>query len=267
MTLKYLAGTLPRIGVYTLVMGTLNRLPSGKWDLNARTVASVELVGAGKEYNYAAGGVGIVAGGIVAGPVGALVGGLVPKAFKDDVVQFVIRFRNGDVAHFAGSPGDYKRALRASYSGTPPAAPAPAPTTPEPAQVTTKPEPSPESEEARNQRIEKFRAEMAAIREARAAQPKRPGYVLPPVADDGKTRVWFDDIDVPQYVDGSADETKQQRRERTAANDQRRREYKADLLEVKKRYTSTIHASNLPFMEGVRLLKELDAELRDRLKR
>lgn len=88
MTLECIGGTLPKIGVYAIGFCSLPRLASGNWDLNASTVSSVDIVGTGKECNYAAGGAGIVAGGIIAGPVGALVGGLAPKAFKDDTVQF-----------------------------------------------------------------------------------------------------------------------------------------------------------------------------------
>lgn len=49
MTLKYIAHTLPKIVVYTLVMGTLSGLPSGSWDINANTVSSVDMVGAFKK--------------------------------------------------------------------------------------------------------------------------------------------------------------------------------------------------------------------------
>ena len=49
MTVRYVAGILPRIGVYAIGFGALKRVPTGSWDLNAITVESVDLVGAGKE--------------------------------------------------------------------------------------------------------------------------------------------------------------------------------------------------------------------------
>lgn len=274
MTLKYIAGTLPKIGVYTLVMGTLSRLPSGSWELNANTVTSVDLIGGGKEYNYAKGGVGIVAGGIVAGPLGALVGGLAPKAFKDDVVQFVIRFRNGDVAHFSGSPADYRRALQASYKGAlPVTTEAPVPRTEvvdaafirsqlaaEP--IEKRPKDNPDAERLRTEiaadkkatqrTIEDVRAEMAAERAARDAA----GDPL-----EGNSRLWFADVAPRQYVPAPESETPQERKQREDQNEQYRKEYKKALRAVRKQHESGITRNRkLPFKERMRLLTEIQKE-------
>jgi len=273
MTLKYIAGTLPRIGVYTLVMGTLSRLPSGSWDINASTVSSVDTVGAGKEYNYAAGGVGVFAGAAFAGPIGAVVGGLLPKAFKDDVVQFVIRFRNGDVAHFSGSPADYRRALRASYAGALPAvaeATAPAPRTEvvdaafiraaEP--IEKRPKDNPDAERLRSEladdkqaahrSIEDVRAEMAAERAARDAA----GEPL-----DGNSRLWFADVTARQYIPEPLNETPADRKQREDQNERYRKEYKKALRMVRKQHENGITRNRkMKFTERMRLLTEIQKE-------
>lgn len=271
MALKYIAGTLPSIGVYAIVPGLIQRLPSGRWDLNASTVSSVELVGAGKEYNYAAGGVGLVAGGIVAGPLGALVGGLAPKAFKDDVVQFVIRFHSGDVAHFAGSKGDYKRALNSSYKGQRPAplrAPAQVPES-EVSEVerlraevaalrgeqvpTLAPQAEVALPPAPHRTLEEVQAEMAAERDARAAETTE--------AIDGHSRLWFAGVAERQYVKAAPNETASERKQREAQNEQFRKEYKAALQVVRKQHEKDIQQNHgLKFKERMRLLTEIQKE-------
>lgn len=279
MALKYIGGTLPSIGVYAIVPGLLQRLPSGRWDLNAGTVSSVELQGAGKQYNYAAGGVGIVAGGIVAGPLGALVGGLAPKAFKDDVVQFVIRFHNGDVAHFAGSPGDYRRALNSSYKGGPPRSTA---TAEPPVQRT-------EAEEAAlvrqqlaaepieqrpkdNPDAERLRAELAAERVARKAASQhsiekvraqmaaeRSAALETAVA--GQSRIWFADVAERQYAPlPTSAESDEERKLRDAQNEAFRKQYKKALQVVRKQHEKAIQKDKLSFKERFRLLTEIQKE-------
>ncbi|MFJ4225429.1 hypothetical protein [Microbacterium sp. NPDC089695] len=275
MTLNYIAGTLPRMGVYAIGFGTLSRVPSGSWDLNASTVESVEMVGAGREYNYAKGGVGIFAGAAFAGPVGAVVGGLLPKAFKDDVVQFVIRFRNGDVAHFSGSPGDYRRALQASYKGMVPSASAPSqPVERTPAEeealirsqlaaepIERRPKDNPDAErlraeiaadkQAARRSIEDVRAEMAAEREARDAA----GDPL-----DGNCRLWFAGAVERKYVTAAPNETPAERKQREAQNEQHRKEYKKALAVVRKTHEKQISDSKMSFKEKMRLLSEIQKE-------
>lgn len=282
MALKYIAGTLPRIGVYTLVLGTLSRLPSGSWDLNADTVASVDVVGAGKQYNYAAGGAGIVAGGIVAGPLGALVGGLAPKAFKDDVVQFVIRFRNGDVAHFSGSPAEYRRALNASYKGHRSAAApsAPAPPAPAPAPAAAESLSSTQLSE-----IERLRAEVDALRQQQESKPLReaehppitppaPQRTLAEVQDemaaeredraealDGHSRLWFAGVAERRHIPAPPNEAASEKKQREAQNEQFRKEYKKALQVVRKQHEKEIqHNQRLKFREKMGLLNEMNRE-------
>lgn len=281
MTLKYVAGTLPKVGVYTLAMGTLSRLPSGSWDLNASTVTSVDLVGAGKEYNYAKGGVGMFAGAAFAGPVGAVVGGLLPKAFKDDVVQFVIRFRNGDVAHFSGSPGEYRRALRASYAGalpTEPVTPAPRTEVEEAAHIRAqlaaepipkRPKDNPDAERLRveiaadgaaqksgspsplpHRTYEKVRAEMAAERAAALEH-----------ALQGQARIWFADVAERQYAPlPTSAESDEERKQRDAQNEAFRKEYKKALQAVRKQHEKAIQKSKMSFRERMRQLTEIQKE-------
>lgn len=253
MALKYLGGTLPSIGVYAIVPGLIQRLPSGRWDLNAETVTSVEVEGSGKQYNYAAGGVGIVAGAAFAGPLGAVVGGLAPNAFKDDVVRFVIHFRNGDVAHFAGTPGDYKRALKSSYKPV--------------NQAPRGPQDTPEAEQLRAERaaeraakraaqppappktIEEVRAEMAAERDARAA-----------TSPEGQPRIWFADVAERQYATRNPNETPAERKQREVQDEQNRKEYKAALQVVRKQHEKAIQKAKMPLKERLRLLGEIEKE-------
>lgn len=271
MALKYIAGTLPSFGVYAIVPGLLSRLPTGRWVLNADTVSSVELVGAGKEYNYAQGGMGMFAGAAIAGPIGMLVGGLAPKAFKDEVIQFVIRFSNGDVAHFAGSRGDYRRALKASYKPSTTAA------TPQPDRGPTEverlraevarlkagrdqpdeldvPEPEPD---APHRTMEEVRLEMAAEREAREAE--NPG---------GRLGIWLADVPERQFVPPpEGEESPQERQQRQAQNDQYRKEHKAALRAAKKAHEKVIQKDKMSFRERFRLLDQLEKEYVYRLNR
>ena len=267
MTLKYIAGTLPRIGVYAIGFGALTRVPTGSWDLNASTVASVEMLGAGKEYHYAKGGVGIFAGAAFAGPVGAVVGGLLPKAFKDDTVQFVIRFRNGDVAHFSGSPGDYRRALNASYKGTvvtpAPAAP-PAPRTEAEEEALVRAQLAAEPFERRpkdNPDAERLRAELAADREAKKVEEAEARAAQQKEALDGHSRLWFADVAVRQYVTANPNETPAERKQREARNEVYRKEYKAALRVVRKEHEKGITRNRqMKFTERMRLLTEIQKE-------
>lgn len=283
MALKYIAGTLPSIGVYAIVPGLLQRLPSGRWDLNSSTVSSVDLVGAGKEYNYAKGGMGMFAGAAIAGPVGMLVGGLAPKAFKDDVVQFVIRFHSGDVAHFAGSKGDYKRALNSSYKGV---TAAPSSAAPPAAEATVGSEgPNVESEAAE---LERLRAEVAKLRAGQEPKPEpaapAPSLLPPsprPIADgayagivaareardaqaealDGHSRLWFAGAAERKYVKAPVGESESERRQREAQNEQYRKEYKAALQVLKKQHEKDIQNNHgLKFRERMRLLNEIQRE-------
>ena len=128
--MKIVAGSFPTVSAYSISGGMLTGVPlGGSHVLNASTVASVTKVDAGKSYNYAKGGVGMFAGGVLAGPLGLAIGGLLPKVFKDDTVEFVIRFADGRVAHCVGSPREYQAALKAAYraGGAPvvPGTPAP----------------------------------------------------------------------------------------------------------------------------------------------
>lgn len=236
------------------------------------------------------------AGAALAGPVGLVVGGLAPKAFKDDVVQFVIRFHNGDVAHFAGSKGDYKRALNSSYKGarpTPPAAvhrdaePAasPSPVTPtapsgeseaaelerlraevaalragqEPAPVSSAPAPPAPPPLPPRRTIEEVRAEMAAERDSRAAEQAE--------ALDGHSRIWFAGVAERNYVTARRDESEVERRQREAQNEQFRKEYKAALSLVRKQLEKDIQGAKMPFKERLRQLNEISREFTYRTKR
>lgn len=114
--MKIIAGDFPTMSVYSIFMGVMSGVPrGGTTELNRNTVEAVEPVGRGREYNYAKGGMGLVAGGILAGPLGALVGAVLPKAFKEHTVEFIIRFKDGRVAHCIGKPSEYNAALKASY--------------------------------------------------------------------------------------------------------------------------------------------------------
>lgn len=295
MTLKYIGGTLPKIGVYAIGFGSLTRLPSGSWDLNANTVSSVDIVGTGKEYNYAAEGAGIVAGSIIAGPVGALVGGLVPKAFKDDTVQFRINFRDGNIAHFSGSPREYRSALNASFKGhtaAPTTLASPVPT-PAPAGVDTE--------------VVKLRAEVAKLRselglattevEPEAVTAPAPARApvdlegdrraedveavrrgvgmspeekvarrdLPKRTDGIATRLWFEGVAELEYVKAPpTGEDRKARKIREALNAAHRATYKSELSVEKKKIESVIRNLNLPFKEGLLLLTEVGDEFRNR---
>lgn len=110
------------------VIGASNGLPTGQWaaglrsirhwrgksiDVNSETVARVGFVGSGAgQYNYAAGGAGIFAGAALAGPLGALVGGLLPKGFKGTEVEFVIEFRDSAMLRAKGKPEEYDRLVK-----------------------------------------------------------------------------------------------------------------------------------------------------------
>lgn len=110
------------------VIGATNSFPTGQWTValrnidhwrgtsiavNAQTVANVGYISAGKtEYNYAAGGVGMFAGAALFGPVGLVVGGLLPKAFKGSVVEFAIQLTDGTVLRAKGKPSEYESLVK-----------------------------------------------------------------------------------------------------------------------------------------------------------
>lgn len=115
------------------VIGASDGLPTGEWGvslgaithwrartihINSDTVANVAHVTTGKgEYNYAAGGAGVVAGAIVAGPLGALAGGLLPKAFKGTQVEFVVDFHDGRRLRAKGTLQEYDKLVKWSMKG------------------------------------------------------------------------------------------------------------------------------------------------------
>ncbi|WP_157497261.1 hypothetical protein [Leifsonia sp. Leaf264] len=115
--MKVVAGPFPATDGYSISAGAM-ALVVKTWALDSSTVERVQFVDSGKSYNYAKGGAGVFVGAAVAGPAGALVGGLLPKAFKDSTVRFVIEFKDGRQAHCVGSPREYERALK--YSLRPP---------------------------------------------------------------------------------------------------------------------------------------------------
>ncbi|MEJ1089055.1 hypothetical protein WDU99_12100 [Microbacterium sp. Mu-80] len=248
MTLKYIGGTLPGWGVYSLTTGLLVRVPSGQWELNAETVSSVEVAGAGKEYNYAAGGAGMLAGAAVAGPVGMLVGGLLPKAFKDDVVQFVIRFRDGNVAHFAGSPGDYKRALKSSYK---------------PTLATSQPNSNNVAITSETSEIEQLRAEVAALRsEKRPAAPMTQASAPTPAtaAPEPVVRAWFEGFPECLSEPPADGESTEERKHRESLNKKHRKEYRSALKEKRKQFEREIRKSTINPVKRVQMISEMHKE-------
>ncbi|MEJ1089385.1 hypothetical protein WDU99_13775 [Microbacterium sp. Mu-80] len=267
MALKYLGGTLPSFGVYAIVSGMISRIPTGTWELNAETVESVDIAGAGKEYNYAAGGAGMMAGAIVAGPVGMLVGGLAPKAFKKDVVQFVIRFRDGNVAHFAGSPGDYKRALKSSYR---------------PTLATSQPMQADAADTSEKSEVEKLREEVAALRSAQqrpsaplskepgsapvskepkpAPVPKEPKPAPVPKERKPPSRVWFEDFPAPSFEPPVDGESTEEKRRRESVNKKQRKAYLAALKEHRKRFEREIRKSTMNPVKRFEMISEMHTE-------
>lgn len=111
--MKVIAGQLPNHDRYTVGFGSLSSLAK-TWPLNQRSVEDVSFIDSGKSYNYGDGAIGILSGAAFAGPVGALIGGLIPKVFKENVVRFVIKFRNGDQAHCVGTVQEYEKVLKFS---------------------------------------------------------------------------------------------------------------------------------------------------------
>lgn len=116
--MQVVAGSFPTRSGYAVVPGAIAYLGKS-WAINKQTVESVQFVTAGTAYNYAKGGTGMMTGALIAGPVGMLVGGLLPKVFKDSAVRFVILFKDGRQAHCVGTTAEYERilkySLRASY--------------------------------------------------------------------------------------------------------------------------------------------------------
>lgn len=284
MALKYIGGTLPGWGVYAITSGFITRVPSGSWELNSETVASVEIAGAGKEYNYAAGGAGMLAGAALAGPVGMVVGGLLPKAFKDDVVQFVIRFRDGGVAHFSGTPADYKRALKSSYK---------------PTLATTRPAVG--TDEETKSELKRLREEVAALRGKQSTtsaassksvplveEPPAPALVAeetnpaqtptsvpvrievspdeqPPIPDRASVQeepanVWFEGVPECIVIPPGANEEPQARAAREAQNKVHRKNYLAALKARRKELEKEIRKSTLNPVKRVQMISELHAE-------
>lgn len=164
--MKVVAGSFPTMSAYSISGGMLTGVPlGGSHVLDASTVASVTKVDAGKSYNYAKGGVGMFAGGVLAGPLGFAIGGLLPKVFKDDTVEFVIRFTDGRVAHCVGSPRDYQAALKAAYRPAAPRTETPAASTP----ATAAPKESRAEYKARKKKLQAERN--AAQKAVRAENP------------------------------------------------------------------------------------------------
>lgn len=110
------------------VMGATNGLPTGQWtvmigsighwsgasrDINSETVANVGFVSSRKgDYNYAVGAVGMFSGAALFGPIGMVVGGLLPKGFKGQLVEFVIEFQDGTTARAKGKPEEYDKLVK-----------------------------------------------------------------------------------------------------------------------------------------------------------
>lgn len=112
--MRVVAGSFPRKAGYSFRNGQMEPRFGPGWDINPDTVASVSYVETNKSYNWGQGTTGIASGALLAGPLGALVGGLLPNAHKDVDVRFVIMFRDGRQAHCEGSPNDFSTALQYS---------------------------------------------------------------------------------------------------------------------------------------------------------
>jgi hypothetical protein len=117
--MRIIAGHFPSGYGYQFNSGHMS-IPFGpKYEFNAETVESVSFQDSTKNYNWGHGANGIGAGFLLAGPVGALVGGLGANALKDTEVRFNIRFRDGREAHCISQRSDYERALKAAYQPSP----------------------------------------------------------------------------------------------------------------------------------------------------
>jgi hypothetical protein len=110
------------------VMGASNGLPTGQWavllrsishafgkqfDVNNQTVTNIGFINQGQgKYNYVAGAQGMFVGGALFGPLGVVVGGLLPKGFKGQLVEFAIELSDGAILRAKGSPREYEQLVK-----------------------------------------------------------------------------------------------------------------------------------------------------------
>lgn len=120
--MRVIAGSVRR-GTYSIDSKSMSRLRESI-PLNQATVESVEFIDAQTKGSAPKSGTGdVLIGGAIAGVPGMILGSLhadgdaaLKKLATRRIVEFVIRFQDGRVAHCTGSQREYRRALQTVYS-------------------------------------------------------------------------------------------------------------------------------------------------------